>query len=1132
MKKKCKSGTGSSRERFRKLLLIMRFSFLILLVGTIQLSASVYSQNTLLDIELENASIKRLLKEIKKESEFTFVYNVDDIETLGKVNCRFKESTVEEILGYCLDGTNMSFEVRDKVVIIVPKKKSNFESDEPLDQPIQPRIAEGRVTDNQGNPLPGVSIVVKGTTTGITTDANGNYTLELPIDAQTLVFSFVGMRTIEIEIADRTQINVVLEEEALGIDELVVVGYGSQVRKDITGSVATLDGENIAQRSVTNLSTALQGAVAGVSSTRSSSAPGAESTLRIRGITTLEGSSNPLILVDDVPYMSINDVNPADVESMTFLKDAAAAAIYGSRAAAGVIIITTKRAKEGTFSAEYNLEYLVNTPTRVPEFVGAIRHLEMTNEMALNDGASDPYSIFSDDYVNSYLSNHASDPNQYPNTDWSELIIKDNSHTTRHNVIITAGSNKVKTMATFGYETQDALYDGYDYQRYTGRINNDIKITEKFGASLDVSLNVKKTDSPYTNPTWEALRTPAIYSAVYENGDLSGGKTGNNIYAYYKFGGTTETDDYRLYSKFGVYFKPLKGLKISANIAPIYNSYHYKMFTKKVQYWAPNDPDHLEPPLYIQNHLTNDLWERREDAFNLTGNILADYNYYKNDHSLNALAGYEEFSAKNESLRLNALQFELADFPYMSQAPVGSIFDDGTSVSETAYRSFFGRVAYNYKSKYFVQANARVDGSSKFHQDYRWGTFPSVSLGWVLSNEGFMESLNTPLSFFKLRASYGSLGNDRLGNYLYVAALGLSDVLISEGQSPQSMKTAALQKLAIQDITWETTTTLNIGLDANFFNNKLAMNADYFIKETTDMLLDLNVPDLIGYGDPRYNVGNLDTKGWEFQAIWQDKIGEFNYSASFNIYDSKSIIGDINEKELFSGNTISKEGLEYRTWYGYQSDGIFQTQEEVDNSAVTSGSVQPGDIKYKDISGPDGVPDRIINSDDKTELGGSLPRYLYGGTINMEYKGFDLGLTFQGVGKATAHLNSGVWQPFPWTWLASPATYDGNYWSTYNSEQQNLNARYPRLSQKSRSNNDSFSDFNFVDGSYFRVKNVSLGYSIPKNIVQKAGITKLRLYITANDLISFDNYPDGWDPEYGGGYLITKSIVFGLQVIL
>jgi len=997
---------------------------------------------------------------------------------------------------------------------------------------LQQKMISGTVTNKNGELLPGVNIVEKGTTNGTITNAEGVFSISMSSPDASLAISFIGYITQEITPGTQTDLSVVLVEDQVSLDEVVVVGYGTQVKKDITGSVSTLRGAEIAKRSVTNLSTALQGAVAGVSSTRNSSVPGGGSSLRIRGITTLEGSSSPLILVDDVPYESINDVNPADVESMTFLKDAAASAIYGSRAAAGVIIITTKRAAAGSFSAQYNLEYIINTPTRVPSSAGAIRYMEMFNEQSYNDGASDRYSIYSEEYINNYMSNHGSDPNQYPNTDWRNLIVKDRATTKRHTINFSGGSDKVKTNAIFGYETQDALYDGFEYKRYTGRINNDLKITEKFGVLLDASLNITQTDAPLVDPTFEATKMPAIYSAVYQNGDLSPGKTGDNVYAYYKYGGFNDSDDNKLYSKVGAYFKPITGMKVSLNIAPMYNFTHSKRFSKQIPYWSYNDPDHLEPPLYIQNHLTNDLWESRGESFNLTTNGLVNYDFSKNDHNLSAVVGYEEFYSKYESLSLKAVEFESADFPYMSQAPIGSIFDNGSSVSESSYRSFFGRAAYNYKSKYFVQANARADGSSKFHEDYRWGVFPSVSLGWVMSNEGFMESLDGPLSFLKLRASYGSLGNDRLGNYLYVAALGFENALISQGSSSQAVKTAALQKLAIQDITWETTTTLNFGADANFFKDKLSLNADYFIKETTDMLLDLNVPDLIGYGDPRYNVGSMDTKGWEVQAGWRDQISEFNYSVSFNIYDSKSVIGNINDKEIFSGNTISREGLEYRTWYGLQSDGIFQTQEEVDNSPKTSSAIKPGDIKYKDISGPDGVPDGIINSDDRTELGGSLPRYQYGGTINMEYKGVDFGVTFQGIGKGTSYLNYGAWQPFPRTWWAPPTTYDGNYWSTYNSEEQNLTATYPRLSQKTAGNNSTFSDFNLMSGAYFRVKNLSLGYTIPKNIIEKAGLSNLRVYVTANDLVSFDNYPDGWDPEYGGGYLITKSFIFGIQVKL
>jgi TonB-linked SusC/RagA family outer membrane protein len=440
-------------------------------------------------------------------------------------------------------------------------------------------------------------------------------------------------------------------------------------------------------------------------------------------------------------------------------------------------------------------------------------------------------------------------------------------------------------------------------------------------------------------------------------------------------------------------------------------------------------------------------------------------------------------------------------------------------------------LAYNFNNKYYLQGTVRRDGSSRFGKDFRWGTFPSISAGWIVSNESFMESLDPAISFLKLRASYGSLGNDRLGNYLYLSVLQFSNALIANGSDVQAVRSAAQRFLAIEDVTWETTTSLNLGVDLSMFNNRLSLTADYFKKETTDMLLDLSIPALSGYDDPTVNVGSMDTDGWELALSWRDQIGEFKYSTSVNFFDSQSIIGNIRGKRLFDfgDRLLSEEGSEFRSWYGYQSDGIFQTQAEVDAAAVTSDAVGPGDIKYKDLSGPDGVPDGIINELDRTILGGSLPRYQYGGNINLEYKKFDFGLTFQGVGKQNFYISQNFIRPFQESWLSPSTVYANSYWSTYNIPEQNQNASYPRLTENAAGNNYAFSDFWLTSGAYLRIKNLTFGYTLPSDIFGDTGFSKLRIYVAGNDLFTFDNLIEGIDPEQGTGYLITKSFLLGVK---
>ena len=1059
--------TTRRRSHVLKFDLKMKLSIVLLLVTFFSLKASdSYSQRTKISLNHNNVSVGELLDEIESTTEFQFVYKIEDVDLERTVSIRADNNKIDKILNQIFGNTTTTFNLYDRRIYLVRRKVTNISKPIKVGAavPTLQVIIQGVISDVNGTPLPGANILEKGTTNGTQADFDGNFSLKLLEENATLVFSYVGFANKEVEVNGQKQLNIVLEESASGLDEVIVVGYGTQAKKDLTGSVSSVDGDEIASRSTTNVSNALQGSVAGVSVVRNSSAPGSSNDILIRGVTTLQGASNPLILVDNVPVNSIDDVNPDQVESITVLKDGAAASIYGSRAAAGVVIITTKRAKTGIFGLGYSGEYIVNMPTELPGTIGAVRYMQMDNEKSWNDNGNDvnQFPLWSEDLIANYALNNASNPNQFPNT----------------------------------------------------------KLT--------------KDDQPITNPTNRALQSAPVYAALWQDNRIAEGKTGDNIYARLKKGGFQSSDTYLFYGMANIFYQPIEELKISLNIAPNFSFNKFKSFNKSIPYWDSDDSNQLLAPSFIGGHNLSQtrLLERRMNNNTLTTQALVNYDKSYKNNNISAVIGYEEFSADFETLGVTGNEFVSNDFPFLNQAPIDKIFNDGTSFSENAYSSYFGRLAYNFKNRYYIQGSVRRDGSSRFGKDYRWGTFPSVSAGWVVSNEKFMESLRPTISFLKLRSSYGSLGNDRLGNYLYQSVLQFSNVLIGNGANVEAVRSAAQLFLAVEDVTWETTTSLNFGLDLYMLNNRLSLTADYFKKETTDMLLDLSIPSLSGYNDPTVNVGSMNTNGWELGLSWKDQIGKINYSTSFNIFDSKSIIGDVRGKRLFSNGDrlLSQEGSEFQSWYGYQSDGIFQNQTEVDNSPVTSDAVAPGDIKYKDISGPDGTPDGIINELDRTVLGGSLPRYQYGGSINLEYKGFDFSLAFQGVGKNDFYLSESFIRPFQESWLSPSEEYANDYWSTYRTQQQNNNARYPRLSENASGNNYRFSDFWLVNGAYLRIKNLTLGYTLPSDVLAASGFSKLRLYISGNDVFTFDSLTKGIDPEQLGDYLITKSYLLGIKV--
>jgi len=984
----------------------------------------------------------------------------------------------------------------------------------------------GSVKNTSGEPVPGVTIVVKGTTQGTITDSEGSYSLPNVSADAILVISFVGMKTQEIAVEGRNILNVTMEEETIVLEEVVAIGYGTIRKSDLTGAIASVQGDFLAGKQKTQLSQALQGTMSGLMVTRTNSMANQGATIRIRGITTIN-DSDPLVIIDGIPG-NLNDVNPNDVESISVLKDAAAASIYGSRAASGVIIVTTKRAEPG-LSFDYNFEYGVETPTRIPENETAVEYMKFFNELKWNDTKNivgNEYNTYAKDLIENYPSLHKGNPDQYPDTDWISLMLNDFAPRQSHNLSMNAGSENINTKASFGYDKIDALYDNRNYERYTIRANNDITFSKYLSTTIDLNAIHAIDKRPIADYSIPGLgfRFPGIYAAKWSDGRYAPGTTtGQNPYPVVDgAAGFNNLWDSEIRGKISVDFKPIENLKLSGIIAPAYFYEKTKKFVRQVPYTDWDEPEVIVG--YNTSAPKTSLNEERNDKYSITTQFLADYKKTIGEHYLYALAGFENYYYFSENLDASRDEYELHDFPYLNLGPL-TYRDNGGNASELAYRSWFGRIIYNYKNKYLFQANGRYDGSSRFAEEYRWGFFPSFSAGWVISEESFMQNLSG-LSFLKIRASWGTLGNERIGNYPYQSTVSFGNGLYYQGNNIVSSQTAYVSQYAIKNISWETTESYNVGLDATFLNNKLRLTGDYYKKTTKDMLLAVEIPNFMGFANPEKNTGEMYTKGWDLELGWNDLIGDFKYSVSFNISDFRSVIGDIGGTE-FLGSQVKFEGSEFNEWYGYLSDGLFQTQEEVDNSATVNSTVAPGDIKYIDISGPDGVPDSIISAEyDRALLGGSLPRYLYGGNIRLSYKNLDFSMTFQGVGKQNAYITYGMIQPF----YGGSKLMDGDYWSHYNTAEQNKNVRYPRF-LTSTANNNVMSDFWLFNGSYFRLKNITLGYSIPSKITQKAQINGLRIYASISDFLSLDKYPKSYDPE-GSQFCITKSFVFGVAVSL
>lgn len=1000
----------------------------------------------------------------------------------------------------------------------------------------------GTVSDSNG-PLAGVMVLNKDNGKWASTDLDGNYTIPEIKKGQILEFSFMGYITKKEVWNGQHPYNVLLMEDAMELEETVVIGYGSVKKKDLTGAVGVVNDKIIGQQSTSQLSQSLQGVIPGLSVTRSSSMPGASATIKVRGITTMSDSS-PLILVDGMAVSSLDNVPTEDVRQITVLKDAASAAIYGARAASGVILITTKEASEGQLQIGYNGEVSVITPTEFPSYrTGVKEYMEDYNEWAWNDAGNPEggeYAGYSKELIDNYMSNNAYDPITYPNYDWKSAILKKASMRHKHNVTMTYGNKVIKSRTSASYENADALYKGLSHERLSLRSRNTIKFSEKWSGALDFSFRQATKKDPHSgSPIKAANMYPSIYAGLYPDGRIAPGKEGsfsNTLGALLEGGNKTNVATMAS-AKISLSYKPVEGLDITANFTPTYSFVKTKDMQKAVPVYDAYDTDVILG--YVSGYTANALSELRSDAKTFETQVIATYDKtFAKKHNFNVMAGYEDYMYTYEKLTADTNEMELSMFPYMDLANKNSLNVGGSSY-QNAYRSFFGRIMYNYDNRYYLQLNARGDASSRFHKDYRWGFFPSASLGWVVTNEKFMSNVNW-LNHLKLRASVGSLGNERIGNYPYQTYITFNKAIMydSAGTSPVSTMTGAQADYAYKNIHWEKTWSWDAGIDATFLDNRLDFSADYYYKKTTDMLLAVAIPSFTGYSAPDRNAGTMNTRGWEVKLGWADSIGDFSYAVSVNLSDYKSVMGDLGGKQVFNSNgTIITEGEEYCAWYGYKASGLFQNAEEISNSALLVSSVKPGDVKYKDISGPEGTPDGIINdTHDRTVLGSSLPHYIYGGSINLGWKGISFSVLFNGVGHQLSRLTEDMVRPLESQWLPSPSVIrnsDGsrNYWSVYNTDEENLKAKYPRLSHSSGEyNNYKMSDYWLKNSAFLRVKNINLGYTFPKALISKVNVKGLRVYFNVDDPFCFDNYLKGWDPEAGASTYIARTWTFGLDL--
>ncbi|GAB2545768.1 TonB-dependent receptor [Rufibacter soli] len=980
----------------------------------------------------------------------------------------------------------------------------------------------GTVSD-KAESLPGVSVVVKGTTKGTATDVNGKFSLNVK-PGDELVFSFIGYKTQTVPYTNQKQLSVNLEPNAFELQETVVVGYATQKKATLTGAVSSVSGEVLNQRKVASLSTALQGTMPGVTVQQTSGQPGADgSNIRIRGIGSINSSTYPLVLVDGVE-MDINQVDPNIVESVSVLKDAASASIYGSRAANGVILITTKRGKEGSITTSYSGSATVQRPTNMPKVVRAWQYLQAELQSFDNAGVSvspaqrEQQTKLIEDQKNLKPDNW----NRY-DTDWKEETLKDYALLHQHNVSVGGGTEKLRMFGSGSYLTQDGLIPNNSFNRTNIQVNTDAKVTSWLKAGLITGVRESNTLAPGVS-TPKGIINKALYmlptlSAARElDGNWGYGKNGDNPTAQAYASGENKNKSSEILLNGTLTATPLAGLELVAQ-------YSRRNVTGRSRSLVTPYTTSLKGQvlgIYPAEDGLNEGWSQT-----IQNNFRTQASYEKDlgKHYTKVLAGFQTEESDFSSFFGAKQGFELGRY-YLGNGD-GATATSGGGASSWALMSGYARVNYTFDDKYLLEVNGRYDGSSRFVPKNRWGFFPSVSSGWVVSRETFMENL-TKIDLLKVRASYGLLGNQNIGNYPYTATInpGYGYYL---GDNKELVPGVAQTELENSNIGWEQSKQFNVGVDASLWRGKLSLTADYYIKSVYDMLMKFPLPYYAGISPAFTNAGDMKNKGWEVSLTHRNEINGFSYGATFTLSDNQNEITNLNG--LNSQDRTMVEGYPNQGIWGYLTDGYYRDWDDVAASPKLGTSARPGFVKYKKVYQADGVNPLLIDSRDLVYLGDPFPHFEYSLNLNAGWKGFDLTAYIQGVGKRSTFMSGVGLKPF-----ANGSNLFEHQLDSWTPE--NPNAEYPLLVPEANSSDNFVRSDKWVrDGSYTRLKNVVLGYTIPKALSQKVKVESFRVYVSGQNLFTRSNFFEGYDPEvsYGGGvggefYPIMQTYTLGVDL--
>lgn len=1150
MKKRFKSWDNASR--FPKISLKMKLTVFLTIVSLFQIQANTYSQSKKITLDMPNATVAEVIQEIESLSDFKFLLNRNDVDVNRGVSITVEKQKIATVLSELFAGTGVAYEVVKKQIILrkVSQKallgKASITSSA-ANTTVQFQVS-GTVTDSNGAPLPGANIVEQGTTNGVQTDFDGNFSIEISDDNAILVVSYIGFGEKVVAVNGQATVNVQLEESAQGLDEVVVVGYGTLTKKDLTGAVATIPAEQLENRPVVSYQEALAGQMAGVQIQQVSAAPGNEGlAVRVRGSGSITAGQDPLYVIDGYPIegSGFSMVNPSDIESIQVLKDASSTAIYGSRGSNGVVIVTTKKGKVGKPRISYNTYFGIQQVAKRFDMMNTGQYLEFFKD-GHNQAWLDrpplpgnaPHSINDPNSLRETYSNSSfyiipesfNDPSNFADTDWQEELFR-SAPTQRHLLSLSGGTENTRYFVSTGYTQQDGILINSDYKLYnlrtnlTSNINDKLKVGINFSGyysdknSLDEGKDSPLSYAIYAPPIYPVRNPDGTYGSQVRNREIWAGDVASPIGIAENITNFTNSNGFiaSLYAEYGI----LENLtyKLSLNGSTD---------NRRLKYYRPSfvDTDGRRAPQNVDAR--NETWLNKNWLIEHTLNY---NNTFSEKHSLNVLAGFTAQKFYFEYARANATNFPNDAVRTLN---AGQIVGGESTESRNSLLSYLGRINYTYDNRYLLTASIRSDGSSKFGKNNRWGTFPSASVGWRIDQESFMENVDA-VSDLKIRASWGLVGNNKIGDY---GSIGLTSssyyVLNNTLANAVNPSTFANPGLG-----WETTEQYNIGFDLGLYGDRVRLEADFYRSRSVDLLLDVPVPTLTGYNSQLQNIGEVENKGMEFLLRTKNFTGDFQWSTDFNISFNKNKVLALGPdgRPIFAGapsagNTfITTIGKPIATFYGYLYDGIFLDQEELEASPHLPNDF-PGDPRYVDLNG-----DGVLDADDKTFIGDNQPDFIYGISNDFSYKNLDLNIQLTGSQGA---------QTFSF-FNRMVGIYHGDrnglikLTDRWRSDSDPGNEYILRANRDPKGLQKEPSSYWVENASFLRIRNVSLGYNFEQQFLDQLRLSALRIYVTGQNLYTFTKYP-GYDPETssegeglsrGGDYLgypSARTIMLGLNI--